>query len=455
MSSKPSDSIPLIKAYQPEKIIFYSEKESFSQQRFLLDALHCAAHLKELGAASLINICPHRYYFAVIFAAGLINKLQNLLPQGKQSGHIQQLKQTYSNTYSIGFAEDNVDIDIIDVLEKNRLDANRAQLPLIDANTLAALAFTSGSTGTPKANKKYWRTLVGTTHKLAKRFFADWPVQQAPAIVATVPSQHMYGLEMTVMMALQGECSVNIDKPFYPEDIIKAIEQVPEPCALITTPAHLKSMLHIENCPDKISRIVSATAPLDLSIAEQAEQKLLCPVHEIYGCTEAGSMATRVTCEGDSWHLLEGFTLSGESDAVIASGDHLFEEAPLQDVIDILDHEHFRLLGRSADLINVGGKRSSLGYLTGVLNGIRGVKESWVFLPENKEKKSTQRPAAFVISDRPVRDLLKEMSESVDPVFIPRPVYKITELVRNETGKVTRDGIAKMLEQVNLEVENE
>ena len=445
MSQNALTTIPLIKGYSPEKILFYSEDETFSQGQFLSDVLYCAAYLNKLDVKALINRCSHRYFFAVIFAAGIVNTGQNLLPQGKQSGHIQRLKETYPNAYSIGLPEDGVDINIIEVLKQNSCAPEQIKLPFIASDTLAALAFTSGSTGLPKANPKYWRTLVGTTQKLVKRFFSQ--CTETPTIISTVPSQHMYGLEMTVMMALQGECQVSVERPFYPEDIARSVKEAPSHCVLVTTPAHLKSISGIQIDPNEVGMVVSATMPLDLALAENTEKHLRCPIQEIYGCTEAGSIATRYSCKNKAWHLLEGFALQENEYGMLAAGDHLYEEAPLQDVIEILDDCHFQLLGRSTDLINVGGKRSSLVHLTSVLSQLEGVEDAWFFLPDNVDDKTIPRPAAFVVSARPLRDLMKEMSLCVDPVFIPRPIYQVNRILRNDTGKVTRELIELMLKE--------
>ena len=43
------------------------------------------------------------------------------------------------------------------------------------------------------------------------------------------------------------------------------------------------------------------------------------------------------------------------------------------DVLEIKDDESFLLHGRTADLVNVAGKRSSFGYLNTQLNAIPGV----------------------------------------------------------------------------------
>ena len=44
-------------------------------------------------------------------------------------------------------------------------------------------------------------------------------------ILATVPTQHMYGLEMTALVSLQGMAKVSSLHPFYPKDILASLKE--------------------------------------------------------------------------------------------------------------------------------------------------------------------------------------------------------------------------------------
>jgi hypothetical protein len=52
--------------------------------------------------------------------------------------------------------------------------------------------------------------------------------------------------------------------------------------------------------------------------------------------------------------------MSGDGEQSWVSGGHVPEPTPLADILEVLEPTRFRLLGRSNDLINVAGKRSSL-----------------------------------------------------------------------------------------------
>jgi acyl-coenzyme A synthetase/AMP-(fatty) acid ligase len=63
------------------------------------------------------------------------------------------------------------------------------------------------------------------------------------AVVATVPPQHIYGIEMSVLLPLLGDVQVHSGRPFFPSDIASALEQMPEPRVLVTTPVHLRALV--------------------------------------------------------------------------------------------------------------------------------------------------------------------------------------------------------------------
>src|SRR6185312_11630321 len=120
--------------------------------------------------------------------------------------------------------------------------------------------------------------------------------------------------------------------------------------------------------------IVSATAPLARDLAYEVEQKFGTELLEIYGSTETGQIATRRTAQTLEWQLWPGVTLSLREDGrAWAQGGHVEQPTPMCDVLEITQGDRFLLHGRTADLVNIAGKRSSLGYLNHQLNSVSGV----------------------------------------------------------------------------------
>ena len=73
--------------------------------------------------------------------------------------------------------------------------------------------------------------------------------------------------------------------------------------------------------------------------------------------------------------------LAGDGDAVTVSGGHVPQPTVLADVLEVIGTRRFRLLGRTNDLINVAGKRSSIGHLNYHLNAIDGVVDGAFWMP--------------------------------------------------------------------------
>ena len=107
------------------------------------------------------------------------------------------------------------------------------------------------------------------------------------------------------------------------------------------------------------------------------------------------------------------------------SGGHVPEPTPLADVLEVLDAERFRLLGRSNDLINVAGKRSSLGHLNFHLNAIDGVRRRRV-LAARRAPPTPPASCAWSPSSSRRRcgreQIVAALRERVDAAFLPRRV---------------------------------
>jgi acyl-coenzyme A synthetase/AMP-(fatty) acid ligase len=428
--------------------------KDISQRQLLDQARGLASTITGLGGYC-INLCDSRFQFTLGFSATLLAGMTNLLPANRQPQTILQITTQYPE--SLILHDSALEETLVNKLQSKGtslldLASYAPGLTIRDdcreeiaRGHHAAIVFTSGSTGQPASIIKTWGTLTGTTKLLCDRFL---PRGTRTSIVATVPPQHMYGLEMTVMMALHGDCYIHSGRPFYPADIVKALEKMPAPRLLVTTPIHMKALLQSELALPKLHSVISATAPLESSMARQAEDSWSCPVKEIYGCSEAGSLASRRTTDGDKWHTLDSVALELINGEAVVSAPHLVEPVALQDRLEIKAPTQFHFLSRGADMLNVGGKRASLHQLTAQLLSVDGVSDGIVFLrDENMHGGHRERLAALVVSERPQQSIKRDLLQQIDPVFLPRPLKKVKALPRNTIGKCTRQGLMEALEK--------
>jgi acyl-CoA synthetase (AMP-forming)/AMP-acid ligase II len=267
--------VALISPYVPQQTLVIHQGRAISQAEFLRDLQIVSAHLPDSlsNRGFALNLCEDRYYFLLGFCALLVKGAINLLPPNRQPLTLTELAQDYPGCYCLFDNDQACDlpsINLANLLTDRTLPvADNPVLPLIPAQQIAAIAFTSGSTGKPQANAKCWGTLAATARMLGQRLGADLVT---PTIVGTVPPQHMYGLETTLFMVLQAGMVMHSDKPFYPADVQQLLQQLPAPVILVTTPIHLRALVNAELPMPPLAGIISATAPLDPSLAQAAEQ---------------------------------------------------------------------------------------------------------------------------------------------------------------------------------------
>ena len=428
-----------------------------SAAQFLGDALVLAQTLPAHGQP--INLCQDRYRFALGLAAALLRGQTSLMPPNALPDTLRALQRAGSvpgdtpgdTPYAL------VDDAALDVGGLQRVfiavpegAAPATEVPLIPADLEAVRLLTSGSTGAPQPHGKRWGALVLNIGAEAERLAAlcDWPSLQGLNVLATVPAQHSYGFESTVMLALLGGACFDAGRPFYPADIAAALAEVPEPRALVTTPFHLKTLLLADVALPRVQLLLSATAPLSPQLAWQAEDACQGRLVEIYGCTEAGQVATRRTTAGDTWHTLGALRIWRELDEngterFLVHGGHVLEATPLADVLELQDEHHFRLLGRANDLIHVAGKRSSLAHLNFHLNRIPGVEDGAFWMPEEQTDGIT-RPVAFVLAPTlTARQVTEALRATLEAAFVPRRVLHVPSLPREATGKLTARALAR------------
>ncbi len=400
----------------------------------------------------VFNLCENRYHFAVAFLAAAIRRQHILLPSSRHQGALREVISDFDDCYMIyDCNQDKPELYIPSTkIELPAGDNTSGTFPDIPDEYTVCTAFTSGSTGKPVPNPKTWGSLLASTRMALKKFGFDGNRNQGRHIVCTVPAQHMYGLETSIFYPLAGETlSIHTEKPFFPEDIRQALLSAPEHRILITTPIHLKACINSAlEWPD-IEMIISATAPLDKTLASRAEQIMRTEVREIFGCTETGSIASRRTTKSEIWTTYEGVSLTSDRQGnILVSGPQLTSPVQIPDHLELLDPFSFKLLGRRGDMVNIAGKRASLADLNIKLNSIPGVEDGIFFhQPDAPEG----RLSALVVAPGVEKQkIMKQLRDMLDPVFLPRPLLMVSSLSRNDTGKLTRKDLLQCYRQAQI-----
>lgn len=439
--------LPLLADRDPDVPLAWRAGVPVSTRQFLADVARFAPELPDEGPA--VNLCIDRYAFAVSLGAALVRGHASLLPPDARPDTLARLLES-GGARLFALTDDpkqstpgmlRVPVEGCAGAEG---DAGGA-VPMIDAAMHAASLLTSGSTGVPQPHAKTWRTLVGDVAVAVKRLcrVLERPTLEGLTLVATVPVQHSYGLESSVLLAMLGGAAFESGRPFFPADVAKTLASVPRPRALVTTPFHLKTLLLSGIALPPVDLILSATAPLSPQLALQAEQAMGGVLLEIYGSTESGQVATRRTTDSEIWETFGEIrvhaepSVDGGPERFIFSGDFMPEPTPMADVLELLDERRFRLFGRANDLIHVAGRRSSLAHLNFHLNSIPGVDDGAFWLPDEVAD-GVVRPVAFVVAPTlSAGEIISALRQRLEPVFVPRRVVQVKAFPREGTGKLT------------------
>ncbi|WP_374591555.1 AMP-binding protein [Aquabacterium sp.] len=398
-----------------------------------------------------INLCLDRHWFAVGLLACIQRGILTLLPNSNAPLHLADLCQRHPGAIALGDQAEPL-LSCSPWVRVDEAGAARAGAPTPTplasrpAGQTIARFYTSGSTGEPKACDKTLGHLLAGHHAAVARIHA---LTGGPCpVVGTSSFRHMFGFEATVTLPLWGGGSLSPDTPFFPADVAQALADLPAPALLVTTPYHLRKMLEADIAFPRCAGLLSATAPLSPALAAQAEARFQAPLLEIYGSTELGMMATRRASQDSHWQLLDGFALRSTESGFEASGPALAQPQQLHDLIEPLDATRFRLIDRSSNLINVVGKRSSLGFLNQVLQGLPGVVDGVFCVPPGSTHHDVARLAAFVVAPGLTPpDIAAGLRAHVDPVFLPRPIIMLPALPRDANAKLPAAALDALMTQ--------
>ena len=421
----------------PRDALLWRGNTPVMRDSFLREAAAVAASLP--ANQYFINLCEQRETFLLLFAASLIARRVQLMPAARGETALAELQADYPDS---AIAADE---DVRRWRAQGTPSTETPQFVPEDAR-LVMIGFTSGSTGKSQAHAKRWRALAHSARLNSAAIRATLGLApDAPlSVLGTVPSHHMYGIELTVLLPLFAGMSVHAERPLFPADVARVLSQPARPRVLVSTPLHLRALAESGLTFPELDLIVSATAPLDPALARLVESRLRAPLLEMFGSTETCVFATRRTAQQDVWKIYDGITLETGADSTQVFAPWYERPQKLMDVLERRGADGFVALGRNSDLVEVAGKRASLADITRRLCAVDGVEDAVAFQPEAAAAGVANRVAAVVVSRGvSAREIATQLAASLDAVFLPRPLVLVDRIPRDAVGKVSR---ARLLE---------
>ncbi len=440
-----ADSSPVVASDLLRRPLFYHADSVRSGSDLLLDMLKVSAHLGPYE--HIINDCADRYFFTVLLLAAASSGKISLLPASHTETAIDALSSRYRNTALVTDNADNTGRDTIQISKiiatDNPPQQSAADIPRLADSQVIAIAFTSGSTGEPQAHPRTWRWAMQEAKAAGSALGLD--KNRPKRIVCTTPPQHMYGFVSSIFIPLAlGQASYR-GRPFFPEEIREALSESGRHSLLVTTPTQIRACVRSQAKLPRAGLILSSAAPLDRSLAEQAEKLYLTQVVEFYGSTETGAIALRRPTLESAWKCFAGIRVKPVHGELQVHAGYLPAPARVHDQVEIIDERHFLLLGRSADLIKIGGKRESLARLNSILLAMEGVEDGAFVFTEASGEQEPRLAALVVAPGLPVKAIQSHLRKAMDAVFLPRPLKKVEALPRTAAGKLTRKALLALL----------
>jgi acyl-coenzyme A synthetase/AMP-(fatty) acid ligase len=308
--------------------------------------------------------------------------------------------------------------------------------------------FTGGSTGKPKVWSKSPRNLLTEAFYLRDKF----QLTNKDIFISTVPPYHIYGLLFSVLTPFVAQAHVLPEIYNFPQEIISTVCRH-KATVLVSVPIHYRS-LKVDNLslpPLKIA--FSSSGMLNRADAAHFLKKTGLGIHEIYGSTETGGIATRNIIENkESWTPLDvvSWRMSGKRLAV--RSDFVSREMEKDadgfcvtgDEVQPEKNNRFILLGRADGIVKVAGKRVDLLDVQNKIQTLPGVRDTVVVaLPAEKGRESMI--AALVACEHNEIHLKKMILEKVEPYAMPRIIKIVPSIKRNATGKIDFRGVRQSL----------
>lgn len=430
--------LPLFPRHHAHQAVYEDAQRSLSRSEFM-GAAHALA--QRLPAQThCLNLCDDRLSFMLGYCAALLRAQCTLLPASRAESSLSDIVRQHPNITAI--SEGSSLFEGINCLNLDQISLDAwpcASDEGIPPSILAAELYTSGSTGAPQAHRKTWEMLVRGAQRLADE------LEPGGTLLGSVPSQHMFGLESTIMLPMQAGLTLASGCPLLPQDIQSAMQQLTGPIWWATTPMHLRACVQSGLAFPRLAGMICATQSLAPDLARAAEACFQAPLHEIYGCTEAGVIGLRRPAQETEWRLLPDWAMEQREDQIWISGPRSTGTLCLPDHIEMLPDGRFLLHGRHSSLIKVGGKRMHLDALNQLLLSVPGVRDGAFYQPVEGG-----RLTAFVVAGEPdPARLLAALRKQVDPVFLPRPIHWVASLPRNAVGKLPLHALQQLMDQLS------
>ena len=302
-------------------------------------------------------------------------------------------------------------------------------------------ANTSGSTGKPKSILLKKSAMVHSA-RITCTFFQLGSESNA---LLCLPAHYIAG-KMMLVRAMVAGFNLMVTKPIStPFDNIKAAIDF-----TAVTPMQLANSFQT-TAMSKVGKIIVGGGQLSAKLEEQCAM-LFPEIYETYGMTETCShIALRKVNGKDKsgiFTLLPGISIRFDSRGCLAiSAPYVSDEEIItNDLVEIVNENQFKWLGRFDNVINTGGVKV---FPESVEKKINHLFEERYFVASLPDEKTGERVILVLENEDPNLDKLQDLKKNLASVLskfeMPKEIYCLREFIETESGKVRRKQILDSL----------
>lgn len=293
---------------------------------------------------------------------------------------------------------------------------------------------TSGSTGTPKEI-----TLTRSQlQQSAQRTIKVLNLSSNQTALVCLDTKYIAG-KMMLVRALESNMKIVAAEPS--SNPIKNISVQPDFGAFV--PLQLAEIFTDEDSVNKLNHfnsIIIGGASISAALLEKIKT-LSCTVYATYGMTETVSHIALQKLNGehaqDYFEVLPDITISvDERDCLVVSLPGFSEPIITNDVVNLIDKTHFKILGRYDNIINSGGVKLVPEIIEKKLSPLL-VNQSF-FITSIRDERLGQK-LVLIIEGKPEPALPKALKLTLSSYEVPKEIFYLDAFIRTETQKINRE----------------
>lgn len=425
-----------------EQLLAVGQAGSKNVAAFLADAQRVCDVLTQKKTRAIAVATEDRYHLAATLLGAWQAQCLAVLPPSLKPALIQEIATQEESCEVWSDTPEVSGVDIRKVL--GAVTSVNALRPMVGATPLIRV-YTSGTTGKPQAFTKTAAQILGEARLLCELFH----VTDQDVMLATVPSQHVYGLLFGVLVPLSCGAAFVRETPFYPE-IIEELCATFHVSSLASSPAHLQALAELATSDlASVRTIFSSGAKLETVTAELIETRFQKKTTEVLGSTETGGFAYRVSPGASAWTPFPNVTVQADAEGRLLLDSPFAEpcEGGLYrgaDQIESLPGGRFRHLGRLDRVIKVGAKRVSLNELETRIRSLPGVHDAALWAQTSRSSRGMDIYAAVVGKGLDAATLRTALGQWFEPSVLPRRIRFVEALPRTAGGKLPIEALKKI-----------